>query len=118
MFFRDTRAHREVASRVGLSLVTAIMRRDGGGLFVALPLLLSGLQCRLIFGVRVQSFILGRHLRFGNCGGLRRRKFCRGSRCEVKKCARGKGEGEGEEKCAWPQALYVCRTRTADGRGL
>ena len=39
------------------------------------------LQCRRILGARVHIFLLGFHLRFGNCGGLGRGNICRGSRC-------------------------------------
>ena len=41
----------------------------------------SSLQCRRILGARVHIFLLGFHLRFGNCGGLGRGNICRGSRC-------------------------------------
>ena len=44
----------------------------------------SSLQCRHIFGTRVHIFLLGHHLRFGNCGGLRRGNICRGSWCKWK----------------------------------
>ena len=30
----------------------------------------------------------------------------------------GEGEGEGKEKYACPQGLFVCKTRTPDGRGF
>ena len=33
-----------------------------------------------VFWARVHIFLLGFHLRFGNCGGLGRENICRGSR--------------------------------------
>ena len=39
-------------------------------------------------------FVLGRHLGFGNCGGLGRGKICRGSRREVEKTGVGGGGGK------------------------
>jgi len=45
----------------------------------------------------VDIFVLGRHLGFGNCGGLGRGKICRGSRREVM----GEGGGGGERKMSF-----------------
>ena len=58
--------------------------------FQARFLLVSGvrctsLQCRRILDTRVHIFVLGRHIGFGNFGGLGRGNISRGSRRQVEK---------------------------------
>ena len=62
-------------------------KRGWTGINNVLKKILCILACSagiIIFGARVHIFLLGHHLRFGNCGGLGRGNICRGSWCKWK----------------------------------